>query len=366
MDYSPLWGEGADLVHGNDLSCCSNVALKGGMDMQGDLSSLAVEGDPNDVSSFAACLTAILQAWGQSIVYEEIVGLNGVAFSPVWDQGEDCTAWWMEGGDDMRLDFLGQVLGFSYERVTHEQPFSEDVHEHYAASGELPLELTQYFERLRAAIERGDGVIMRTWPSWSVLTGWAEDVTKLPFSTVPGFADLCANIWGPHKSQLAYIISREEPGLIETQAIVDALKFGSQVASGAYGQPPVVYGGALYKAAAAKMGEEFFCPSCQAQDVGCAHRTLRRMRHTQECAALFLEMAQQNLDGEARVYVYMKDVMARYKAMAEVIEPYRDYKTFETNWSEDAFRRGLTSDFRKLKTLHDEAAETLEGLVETL
>jgi hypothetical protein len=333
---------------------------------QRDLSSLTVEGDPNDVSSFAACLTAILQAWGQPMAYETIVGLNGVAFSPVWDQGEDCTAWWMEGGDDIRLDFLGQVLGFSCETVTRTQDFTAEVHETYAASGALPSGITQYLERLRAAIERGDGVIMRTWPSWSVLTGWAEDVTKLPFSTVPGFEDLCASIWGPHKSQLAYIISREEPGLIETQAMVDALKFGSQIASGAYGQPPVVYGGALYEAAAAKMGEEFFCPSCKEQDVGCAHRTLRRMRHTQECAALFLETAQQSLDDKATVYNYMKDATACYKAMAEVIEPYRDYKAFGAQWSEDAFRRELMSDFRKLKARHNEAAGTLEALAEAL
>jgi hypothetical protein len=88
-----------------------------------DLSSLTVTGDPNDVSSFAACLTAVLQAWGREVAYKDIVGLNGIAFSPVWDQGEDCTAWWMEGGDDMRLDFLGQALGFSYETVTREQDF---------------------------------------------------------------------------------------------------------------------------------------------------------------------------------------------------------------------------------------------------
>jgi hypothetical protein len=343
------------------------IGLKGEIDMQQDLSSRSVEGDPNDVSSFAACLRAILQAWGQPIAYEDIVGLNGVVFSPVWDPGEDCTAWWMEGGDDLRLDFLGQALGFSYEKVTREQDFSDDVCEAYAASGAFPSEIAQYLDRLHAAVAKGDGVIVRTWPSWSVLTGWHDDVTKLPFSTVSGFEDLCASIWGPHKSQLAYVISREEPVLPETQAIVDALKFGSQVASGAYRQPPVVYGGALYEAAAAKMGEEFFCPSCKEQDVGCAHRTLRRMRHTQECATLFLEASQRILTyNEATVYAHMRDALARYKDMVEVIEPYRDYKVFEMQWSEDTFRRGLMSDFRKLKALHDEAAETLKALAGNL
>jgi hypothetical protein len=235
------------------------------------------------------------------------------------------------------------------------------------ASGELPSEIAQYFARLHAAIERGDGVIVRTWPSWSVLTGWHDDVTRLPFSTVPGFEALCASIWGPHKSQLAYMISREKPVLTETQAIVDALKFGSQVASGTYGRPPVVYGGTLYEAAAAKMREEFFCPSCKDQDVGCVHRTLRRMRHTQESAAFFMETAQRALgDGEPTVCAPIQDAIEHYTTMIKVIEPYRDYKAFEARWSDDGFRRELTSDFRRLKVLHDKATASLGTLVEVL
>jgi hypothetical protein len=90
------------------------------------------------------------------------------------------------------------------------------------------------------------------------------------------------------------------------------------------------------------------------------------MRHTQESAALFLETAQQSFDDETPVHDYMKDAIARYRAMVEVIEPYRDYKAFAAKWSEDAFRRGLTSDFHRLKALHDEAAEILEVLAGAL
>ncbi len=62
----------------------------------------------------------------------------------------------------------------------------------------------------------------------------------------------------------------------------------------------------------------------------------------------------------------MKNATARYRAMVEVIEPYRDYDVFASKWSDNGVRRKLTSDFRTLKVLHDEAAGALEGLAEVL
>jgi hypothetical protein len=281
------------------------------------------------------------------------------------DKGEDCTAWWTEGGDDVRLDFLGQALGFRPATVARQQDFSDEVAVQYAESGALPAEIEQYLNTLRAALDSGNMVIMRTWPAWSLLAGWGEDVRRLPLSTVAGFEGLCADIWGPHKSQLAYIITPAEPTIDLGLAVVNALKFGATVASGAFKTDAFMYGGALYEAAADRMGERYFCPSCQENDVGCAHRTLRRMLGTQRSSAAFVQTAIGTL-GNGAIQLHLENAAQHYSAMTEMLAGYQDFEMFKISWGDAQYREALAADFRSVKELHDCAASELTALAAVL
>jgi hypothetical protein len=327
--------------------------------------TLKVEGDPNEVDSFVACVTAIATAWRHPVDYDYVAGLAGIVFSPVWDKGEDCTAWWMEGGDDVGLDFLGQALGFTSTTVRRQQDFSDEVAARYAESGELPVEIRQYLDTLRTALDSGNMVVMRTWPAWSVLAGWGGDVTRLPIVTVPGFEDLCASIWGPHKSQLAYIVAPSEPAVEQQTAVAAALKFGATVASGALQNNGILYGGALYEAAAERLSERYFCPSCKENDVGCAHRTLRRMLGSQTSAAAFVKTAIGIL-GNGSMRLHLENTADRYTAMAAVLSRHQDFEAFKVDWHDGRFRETLAADLRSVRALHDSAAKELMALVAAL
>ena len=79
--------------------------------------AIEMQGDPNAHDSFVAGLCGILKSWNRDVDYAYVAGLSGIAFSPVLDTGEDCRAWWTEGGDDIRRDVLGQALGFTVEKI---------------------------------------------------------------------------------------------------------------------------------------------------------------------------------------------------------------------------------------------------------
>ncbi len=326
--------------------------------MNAYLDGLRVEGDPNEVDSFVACVTAVLKAWGRPADYDITAGLAGVVFSPAWDKGENCTAWWMEGGDDLRMDFLSRALGFKVQPVTREADWSDEVDQVYAATRALPPEIEHYLARLKGAVEGGEAVILHTWPAWSILKGWSEDVRHLPLATVPHFEDLCARAWGPHKSRLAYVLSPVQAELSRQEAVGEALCFGEEVAAPGYSSGNIEYGGALYEAAAGHMALPHYCEPCgeKDRDWSCAHRTVKRMLGTARSAAEFLARAGA---GEGAQGMPLYCAQEDYAQMTGVLGRYVDQQAFASRWHDDVFRRDLTHDFIALKRLHDGAAHEL-------
>ena len=326
------------------------------MNVVGDLP--CVDGDPNQMDSFAACLAAVLQAWGRRVSYDWVAGMAGIAFSPVLDPGEDCTAWWMESGSESRLCFLGRALGFTVDRVTRDAVWDDAAREAYARTGMLPGPHEAHFARLRAAFDRGDAIILRTWPAWSVLTGWDRDVDQLRFATLPGFSDLVARIWGPARAQLAYVLTPIAPSLSVARSVKGALRFAARVAGGHGPESDLGYGAALYTAAAAKMGETEFCPTCHAEGDSCAHRTLMRMLGTQRSAVGLLEEARVRMGGD----LPWSQAIAHFEMMVSLTASYCGWQPFHERWADDAFRSGLREDFRTLAGLQSQAAGALADL----
>ena len=309
--------------------------------------TLEVQGKPDVHDSFIACLCAVLDSWGREADYTRVAGLSGIAFSPVLDTGEDCRAWWTEGGDDIRLDFLGRALGFTVEAVKVEE--GVDDWEAHPGFDDLPEPRVRYLRRLRSALSQGKAVIVRTWPSWSVLTGWSEDLTQVPFETMPGFKGLVSKIGGPGKTGLAYVFSAAEPSLSGKEAVRGALVFGREIADGTFENGRFHYSGALYKAAAERLDHNPFCKPCGDRSWSCAIRTLQRIAGTSGSAAGFLEQA--GLGEAAKQYRAIETAALGYKG-----------KQLKANWDDSAFRAKLKQNFLDLHERHRQAAATLAGL----
>lgn len=320
--------------------------------------NVCVQGDPNEVDSFTACLVAVLNAWDSPVTYDWVAGLAGTAFSPVLDPGEDCMAWWMEAGSELRICFLGRALGFTAERVTRDTVWDDTAREAYASTGLLPQPHEAHFARLRAAFDRGDAVLLRTWPAWSVLVGWAQDLDDLPFATVPGFEDLVAGIWGPAKAQLAYLLNPMPGDVPLEEAVHVAIRYGAKVAAGNGKGAELRYGTALYAAAAERMGAETFCEACGEHSDSCAHRTLLRMLGTQRSAVGFLRDAKTLVGGALPWDVAIE----AFLAMTDITSAYCEWPAFQADWPSITFRRRVADDFRTLSVLQTRAAEVLGEL----
>ncbi|HAA75986.1 TPA: hypothetical protein DCE37_12805 [Candidatus Latescibacteria bacterium] len=126
--------------------------------VHGDTHTLTIYAHHGTHNSLVACITGILQSWDRDADYATVAGLSGVAFSPVYDDSEDWRAWWMEGGDDIRLDFLGQALGFTVETVR--MPEAIDNVTPYDRLDDMPPQRADHFRRLKAALEPGDAVLL--------------------------------------------------------------------------------------------------------------------------------------------------------------------------------------------------------------
>lgn len=318
--------------------------------------TLDIQANPNVHDSFIACLCAILESWGQSTNYAYVAGLSGVAFSPVLDTGEDCRAWWTEGGDDIHLDFLGRALGFTIEKVTSQQHIDWDTH---PEPDTLSDARRHYLCRLKRALADNHRVIVRTRPAWSVLTGWSDNIAHLPFTTVPSFEKLCADIEPPHKTDLAYILTPSDPTLLKEDAVEEALSFGAQVADGSFGGKQFKYGGALYSAIADRLDHRLFCEPCGAKSHTCAYRTFQRVVGTTQSAIEFLEQTSNVIDTHPDVRSRTVD---RYRSLIATTAPYIDGKSLGAGWSDPVFHTELKENVRRMGLLHEDASKALGEL----
>ena len=306
--------------------------------------SVTIDAHHGTHNSLVACIRGALESWDRPADYAYIAGLSGIAFSPVYDEGEDCRAWWMEGGDDIRLDFLGKALGFSVETLT--VPDGVEDWEPHASIDDMPSPRAEHLRRLQAAVERGDVVLAKTWPSWCVLTGWNDDLTQIPFETVPGFGDLVARAWGPNRTALALILSPAEPTISRDDAIRQALEFGTTIADGSFDQERLHYGGRLYQAAAERLDHDPFCVPCGDQSWSCAHRTLSRMAGTAGSAADFLEK------------VDLSMAAAPYRAIQKAAKEIKGDQLKE-GWDKPEFMMDMKQTFNRFYELHREATAAL-------
>ena len=199
--------------------------------MKPNLTEIKIEANDAEVDSFAACILAACRYWQREYDYDYIAGLTGSAFSPVWWQGESCTAWWTEFGNDTRVRFLGEALGFTVE----ESP--EMTHEDFEASGEMSSELAGFWNRAKEAVQSGKVVIIGSWPCWSVIKSWDDDISEIGLESLAYLGGICA----PHPLSKLYILTPAPADLTRMDAIKEAVRFGADIADGSFELPKFAF-----------------------------------------------------------------------------------------------------------------------------
>lgn len=310
-----------------------------------------VEGDANRVDSFAACVRAALVAWGREAPEQSFLeGLSGAAFAPVCDEDDDCAAWWMEGGNDSRVQFLGRALGFSVVASPRmDGPARREAREEYARSQTLSGRVAGFWEEAMKALGEGSVVVTATWPTWSAVTGWDADLRRLPVSSLPGMQALCVS----DPLYPSYILTPAEPELTPAAALAAALQFGGQVASGAFSWEAFRFGARLYEAAAQRLEEGPFCGPCGGRAWSCALRTLRRVRGSQASGAAFLSQAGARED--------LDPAIERYQTMGRMVDRHLAGHRVRESWEDEIYQYQLKQTFHHLAGLQRQVGQALNA-----
>ena len=329
------------------------------------LSRIKVDGDPNAVDSFAACTAAVAETVTGHVDYWYVEALTGTSFSPCLNKGEDCIGWMVDGGNSARYDFIGRSLGTDIARVEMETGAPKGWIEEYRKSGALPEQAQNYFGTMKEVVE-GDGyVIVKTWPAWSALTGWDVDLTKLPFSTTPGFQGVVASIWPPINSTTFFALrGSARPG--ELKAIAkETIRFACEIASGQTSNPDkqlgedVQFGGRLYGKVVEIAAGKYLCPGCEQH--GCFGRMVKRIHNGQDATVQFLKYASAKIGNSKNSHQFASTI-ASYAALQATSHKYLDWGAFNSKYEDADFRKEIAGDFSRMNALHEEATGRLRGL----
>jgi hypothetical protein len=301
-----------------------------------------------------------MRAWGKPDEYAYIEGLTGLAFSPCYNKSEECVGWMMDGESAYRIDFLGQALGFSVERCELSEPLQGADIEAYKESGTLPPLAQAHFDHIHQSMAQGKMIISGTWPAWSVITGWNDDLTQLPFATTPGFESVVARIYPPIRASLSFILTAGSSAAQPAQTYREAIRFGADIASGKVTISENVFGGAMYDTVVSVSRKPHMCPGCQ--ENGCLGRTFKRMHDGQQASIDFLGAAGAYVDGPQETK-HLENAIRYYTELQDLTTKYLDWGSLAGVHDQSEFRRQLADDFVRAKSLHDAAAAELLSLV---
>ena len=307
---------------------------------------------PAATDSFSACLAAVADYWKRDFDYTFMAGATGSAFSPGWQVGEDCVAWWMEVGLPQRLDFVGRTVGF----FVNESP--DMSHEDYKSKGGVSDEILEFRKLARDAVAGGEIVLVWSWPMWGIIKSWDDDVTKIELATLPGPAASRTRVFPLSKM---YILNPGPPELTIYEALRQTLIYGAGVANGDVDVDRFRYGGSLYKAMLEKAGDEIYCKPCGSRSWTCVLRTMWRVSGINKTCSEFLEFAGMFL-GEIIPKEELELAIDLYGQISKTAGKYLDENTMREKWGKTEFREQYTADVKKMRELHRECAKAMRVL----
>lgn len=319
------------------------------------MEGMKIEGNDAEVDSFAACVTAIMKRWARDFDYSFVAGLTGCVFSPVINESESCSAWWTEFGNDNGVELLGKALGFNYRQ-------SPDItREEFEKEGKLSPILERFWISARDARKQGRMVIIGTWPCWSLVTGWSDDLFQPEVVCLANLKDVCK----PNPWDKIYILTEAPARMTRGQAIREALKSGADIADGASTRPGFKYGGALYGEIVDRLDSGSFCPDCKDAEWSCMVRTMTKIQGLGLTAAEFLRFAGEFL-GKQISQTDIESSAKAYAAIAEMSLPYTKKSNVEPNWGDKVFLSHLRKDVEAMESKHVEASKHLRAIAGAL
>lgn len=224
---------------------------------------LWIFGNGNRDDSLGICLRYVLSRFGLGASQAWVDGMTGMAFSLPLLRHEDCTAWWMEGWNDIRMHSAANALGLNLET---EFVASEKSNDTYSARPK------KFWGTIKEKIRSGYVVIENTWPLATVIDSWDEEIDRPERVCFSGFP-IYPNPHGQFHviSKSTFIPDREE-------TIRMAIEFGLELLDGKHDTDLVKYGDKILEATKIHLKQEYFCDSCKEDDFGCFTRTLSRIR----------------------------------------------------------------------------------------
>jgi hypothetical protein len=235
---------------------------------------LWIFGNGNRDDSIGISLRYALSRFGLGASQAWVDGLTGMAFSLPLLKNEDCTAWWMEGWNDVNMHFAANSLGLAIE-VEREE--TENTTDPYLARPK------RFWEKIKGRLKEGCVVIENTWPLASVIDGWEEECDRPERAMFSGFP-LFPNPFGQF-----YILSKSDFMPDRQQTIEQAIRYGLELHSGKHDTDIVKYGDAILSATKERLKLEHFCDACKNEDFGCFTRTLSRIRGQRLSLAGFVQ-----------------------------------------------------------------------------
>lgn len=332
------------------------------------IDDLQIPGDPDAVDSFAACLTAVLKFFGHAAAYANVSALTGVCFAPCHNRSESCVGWMVDVSDYglssilAQAWWIGEASGVDLEvlRLPRGAPAGCEWRDQYRQYKSLPPQHTHYFNDLKAALDRGAVVITGTWPAWSVLGGWSEDLEQLPFFTTSNFSDTVQSIAPPCCSRVAVAVTPAEQVPINWVNGCQILHWGAQIATGLEIEENC-FGPSTYSLLAELAHEPYLCPACQ-QD-GCFSRTAQRILDGQQSTVDFLKLARawmpDGIHGSS-----LENLIEAYGHMQILTRPYTSKEMYIDRTGDKAFRDQLFDDFSILHRIQIQAGDHFQALVE--
>lgn len=227
------------------------------------IEGLWVFGHGNRDDSLGVCIRYVLSRFTMGASQSWVDGMTGMAFSLPLLAREDCTAWWMEGWNDINLHAAMSSLGLRLETVRIASEKSNDL---YLARPK------NHWSMIKEKIKDGFVVIENTWPLSTVIDSWDDEIDRPERVCFNGFPLY------PNPEGQFHIISRSTNISDREQSVKFAIEFGLGLLDGKHDNDYVKYGNSIQEAIRFCLNREFFCNSCKDEDFSCFTRTLSRLR----------------------------------------------------------------------------------------
>ncbi len=276
--------------------------------------------EPDGLDSFAVCVAAALSYWGRPASYDCVAALAGPAFSPALDEDEPCARRWIEAGNDLRIGFLADALGFEARRAPAEEP---------------------------VATRSMEVAIRRCGTTWQMA------------------GDVAAREPQRREAGLTYVLSPTRRSLTQGEALGAALAFGARIAAPDFRRQNCAFGGALYEAWLARARSGELCPPCGESGWRCAARTARRARRAHLAAATFLGRVGAFLPRTRQVPL-AEQAAATYQRMAALLGDYANGAAMREVVASARGRAAYADAVARVRDLHRRAAGRLALLARVL